>query len=176
MSSLASIASIANNLNFHFFSACVYTSELLSWRWRTSSVVLETHFIRKCEANQREILWKVAIHRSSIFSVFQIFLFWNFFFDFFSFSLTWDPMEVKNFKTLLLSTVINLFQPILSWNFLWQSSEKLLLDILKFWISKFSKKIEIFVNMGPYGSENFITLPLLQLLLFCNQTSSECSL
>ncbi len=35
---------------------------------------------------------------------------------------------------------------------------------------KILKKIEIFDNMGPYGSENFKTLLLLQLLFFFNQT------
>ena len=39
----------------------------------------------------------------------------------------------------------------------------------------FLKKIEIFVNKKPNGSENFKTL-LLQLVFFFDQTFSECSL
>ena len=46
---------------------------------------------------------------------------------------------------------------------------------MKFNIFKYLQKIEIFVNMEPYGSESFKTL-LLQLLFFFNQTFSECSL
>ncbi len=41
---------------------------------------------------------------------------------------------------------------------------------------KFLKKIEILLNMGPYGSENFKTLLLLQFWFLFDQTFSECSL
>ncbi len=61
-------------------------------------------------------------------------------------------------------------------NSLWQSSQKLLIGILKFQILKFLKKIEIFINMGPNGSCNFKTLLLLQLLFFLDQPFSKCSL
>ncbi len=39
---------------------------------------------------------------------------------------------------------------------LWQQSQNLLFGILKFRIY-FLRQIEIFVNMGPYGSKNFKT-------------------
>ena len=46
-------------------------------------------------------------------------------------------------------------------------------DILN--LKVFFKKIEIFVNMGPYGSGHFKTL-LPQLLFFLDETFSEYSL
>ena len=58
---------------------------------------------------------------------------------------------------------------------LWQSSQKLLLGILKFKVC-FLKKNEIFVNMRPYGSENFKMPFLLQIWFPFKQTFSEYSL
>ncbi len=63
------------------------------------------------------------------------------------------------------------FNQTFSTYFLWQSSQNLLIGILKFQIW-----FLIFLNMGPYGSENFKTLLLLQFWFFFDQTFSECSL
>ncbi len=75
------------------------------------------------------------------------------------------PYVSENFKTLLLPVMI-LFQPNFFLKSLWQSSQKLLIGILKFQILNFLKKIEIFVNMGSNGSGNFKMLLLLKLLFF----------
>ncbi len=70
-------------------------------------------------------------------------------------------------------TVMIFFNQTFSTYSLWQSSQNFLIGILKF---NLKKKIEIFLTMGPYGSENFKTLLLLQFLFFLVKTFSECSL
>ena len=86
----------------------------------------------------------------------------------------WNVSGSANFKTLLLPKLCDFF------------SSTLFLDIScgsphttsrHFEISNCikKKKIESFVNMGPYWSESAKTLLLVQLSFF-NQTFSECSL
>ncbi len=82
------------------------------------------------------------------------------------------PYGSENFKTLLLQLQF-FFNQTFSTYSLWQSSQNLLIEIWKFQILK---KIEIFLNMRPCGSENFKTLLLLQFWLLFDQTVSECSL
>ncbi len=71
-----------------------------------------------------------------------------------------------NFQNATPRTVMILFQP----NFFWIFHVRILTKVTywEFYISNFNlkKKIETFVNMGPYGRENFKTLLLVQLWFF----------
>ncbi len=87
-----------------------------------------------------------------------------------TFSFLWE----WNFRNATLPTVVILFVP----NFFYIFPVTVLTKLLSLNFDRtlnFLKKMEIFVNMGPHGSENFETL-LLQLLFFFNQTFWECSL
>ena len=75
----------------------------------------------------------------------------------------------ENAKTLPLPQVWFFFNQPFSKYSLLHSSQTLLIGILNC-----LKKNEIFVNMGPYGSETFKAPILLQWWFFVNQTFSEC--
>ncbi len=104
---------------------------------------------------QSKFCVKVLIHQMSrLFSVLKIldFLMLTIFFSFWS---TWDPigMNITKCSSFHISFF---FKQTFSKYFLWQSWQKLLMGTLKFQILK---KIAIFVNMGPYGYENFKATP-----------------
>ena len=76
------------------FSSTWLSSELMPWRGRlSSSSVRKTCFLKRLNAN---FCGKVAVHHisRSFFSFFKILDLWILT-NFFSFSLTWDPMAVK---------------------------------------------------------------------------------
>ncbi len=76
------------------------------------------------------------------------------------FLLTWYLLGVKISKTLLLYSY-NFFPAKLFLHIpCWQSSQNFLIGILKFQIWNVLRKIENFLIMGPYGSENFKMLLL----------------
>ncbi len=91
------------------------------------------------------------------------------------------PYGSQNFKTLLLPQIsfesFQFFSEISSqWS--WQ---KYCFGFLKFWVFDFSGILFVFINMGPYGSQNFKTLLLLQITFesfhpfpeFSSQLSSQ---
>ena len=112
-------------------------------------------------------------HKSSVLD------FWNFefliFHNFFLLSLTWDPMGAKMPKHYSsLKSLLNPF--ILFLNFLLSCPHKstvLDFEILSFWF--FTIFFFVFINVGPYGSQNFRTLLLPQITFESFQTFSEFS-
>ncbi len=86
-------------------SAYVHTAELLSSRERPSD---NLGFLETAPWIQAKCYGKLAIRH--IYTVFFFFFFQNFafsnFYIFFSFSLTWDPMDAKISKRLLLSPIL----------------------------------------------------------------------
>ena len=94
--------------------------------------------------------------------------FWNnfeftIFHDFFLFSLTWDPMEVKTsirYSSLISLLNFSLTSPEFSspW-----PSQKYCFGFLEVLSWRFFTILFTFINMGPYGSKNFKTLLLPQI-------------
>ncbi len=84
-----------------------------------------------------------------IFQFLQILDFWTFFIF-----VNMGPYESENFKTLLFELQFFFNQTFTTYS-LWQSSQNLLIKTWKFQVWIFFKMIEIFLNMRPYGSENF---------------------
>ena len=80
-----------------FSSACVYTAELLSWRSCLSSVSpssVNLGFSETAAWIQAKFYGKLPMHHISR-PFFLLSKFSSNFYDFFSFSLTWDPMGAK---------------------------------------------------------------------------------
>ena len=82
--------------------------------------------------------------------------------------LTWDPMGPNGspyFKTLLLPQItFESFQTFSEFSSQW-SSQNYCFEFSKFLVFDFSGFFFAFVNMGPYGSQNFKTLLLPQITL-----------
>ena len=83
------------------------------------------------------------------------------FYNYFSVSLTWDPAGAKISKRYSSPTITaeKSFQIFLEFSSQW-SSQNYFWD---FWKLKFLRILFFFVNMGPYGRQNFNVLLLLQI-------------
>ncbi len=93
---------------------------------------------------------------------FEFLKFWVFIFQIvFSFSLTSNAMGAKTSKRYSsLKTRLNPFKLFLT--FVSGAHKHYSFEFLKFWVFNFSRFF-VFVNMGPYGSQNFKTLLLPQI-------------
>ncbi len=85
------------------------------------------------------------------------------------------PYGSQNFKTILLPQItFESFQTFSEFSSQW-SSQKYCFGFLKFWVFDFSGILFVFVNIGPYGRQNFKTLLLAQISFESFQTFSETS-
>ena len=93
----------------------------------------------------------------------------DFFYEYFLISLTWDPISKRYSDDKLQPKVLKLLL-----NFLPNGPYRTTLGFLKFWKFKFQQILLIFNGMGPYGSDNFKTL-LLQIATKSFETRPEFS-
>ncbi len=105
--------------------------------------------------------------------------FWIFFTNIYFVFVNMGPNGSKNIKTLLLLQIVTEnFQTFPEFSSQW-SSQKCLWYIWNFENSNFSEFISFSFNMGPYESENFKTIFLLQItgkgFKICPKFSSHCS-
>ncbi len=97
------------------------------------------------------------------------------FFRNFSVFVNMGPYGSQKFKTLLLPQIsFESFQTFSEISSQW-SSQKYCFGFLKFWVFDFSGILFFFVDMGPYGSQNFKTLLLPQISFESFQAFSEIS-
>ena len=100
--------------------------------------------------------------------------FWIFY-EYFSLSLTWDPIGAKILKRYSLPQIT--FESFQSFSEISSqlSTQKYCLGFLTFWVYDFSLFFFLFVNMGPCQSKNFKMLLLPQITFESFQTFSEFS-